>query len=166
MPGVTGRRVAGASTPVGADLVGSPAVNRLRAALWANAAWMAFVWVTRIRNALGDDALSTSGQVQAYGLSTLGLGGAAAMAWWARSAKPDGETVSGVPVAGVRGVAAAHAGVWLVLGTAIAMGDRAVGFKVVHGVLAIVSIALAAWAARSVGTASRLGAERAAVGAG
>ena len=43
-------------------------MKRLRVVLWANAAWMAFVWVTRIRNAVGDDALSGAGQVQAYGL--------------------------------------------------------------------------------------------------
>lgn len=139
-------------------------MNRLRAALWANAAWMAFVWVTRIRNALGDDGLSTGGQVQAYGLSALGLGGAAAMAWWARSACEGGEGAAGVPVPGVRAVAAAHAGIWLVRGSAIAVGDRAAGFKVVHTVLALVSIALAGWATKAVGASARAGAHRAALG--
>lgn len=135
-------------------------MSRLRAALWANAAWMTFVWVTRIRNALGDDALSGAGQAQAYGLSALGLGGAAAMAWWGRAVSDDGARV---PVAGVRGVAAAHAGVWLVRGSAIAMGDRGVGFKVVHAVLALVSIGLAGWAAAAVGSTARRGTTGAAV---
>ena len=87
------------------------------------------------------------------------------MAWWARAVPADAEGPSRVHAVGVRGVAAVHAGVWLVRGTGIALGDRALGFKVVHTVLALVSIGLAGWVATAVGAASRSEARREAVGA-
>ena len=46
-------------------------------------------------------------------------------------------------------------GVWLVRGVQIALADHEAAFVAVHTVLAIASIALAVWAARSAHTADR-----------
>ena len=48
------------------------------------------------------------------------------------------------------GLAVWTTAVWIVRSLTILAGDRATGFKVVHGVLAVVSIALAVWAVRAV----------------
>ena len=112
-----------------------------RVACWINAAWMTFVWVTRIRNAVGDSTLSTSGQVIAYGLSAVCLVGAAILvaAVW-----------KSVATALVVPVGIAHSAIWVVRGIAIAVGSRAVGFKVVHVTLAVISIGLAGWMVSSI----------------
>lgn len=107
-----------------------------RIAAWVNAGWMAFVWITRIRNAAGDDQLSTSATALAYALSAIGLIGAVvllAAAW------------KGIAVWLVVPVAIIEIVIWVVRGTTIALGDRAVGFKAVHVVLAAISVGLAAW---------------------
>ena len=113
-----------------------------RNAAWVNAGWMAFVWVTRIRNAAGDDQLSTTAAALAYALSAIGLIGAAvlvAAAW------------KGIAVWLVVPVAVIEIVIWVVRGTTIALGDRAPGFKAVHVVLAAISVALAAWLISEVG---------------
>lgn len=112
-----------------------------RVACWINAAWMTFVWSTRIKNAVGDSTLGTGGQVIAYGLSAVGLIGAAvlvAAAW------------KSVATALVVPIGIVHSAIWVVRGIAIAVGSRAVGFKAVHIVLAVISIALAGWMISSV----------------
>jgi hypothetical protein len=50
----------------------------------------------------------------------------------------------------VVGLAVWTTAVWIVRSLTILAGDRATGFKVVHGALAVVSIALAVWAVRTV----------------
>ena len=101
---------------------------------------MTFVWVTRIRNAAGDDAMSTANRNGAFALSAVCLVGAAVVATLgARSSRPRW----------VVAIVVAHGLVWLVRGAQIAAGDRPPGFKVVHVALAAVSIALAAAIVRS-----------------
>jgi hypothetical protein len=111
---------------------------------FALAGWTVFVWTTRIGNIWRDDAAGTGSKVAstALALSFTVLAVAVAVAAWRRAwaaLRP-----------AVLGLAAWTTGVWVVRSVTIVAGDRSVGFKVVHGVLAVVSIALAAWAARSV----------------
>jgi hypothetical protein len=114
--------------------------TRTRNLTFLNAAWMAFVWVTRIRNAAGDDTLTTGGRATAYILSAGFLAGAATLAVVAARRGPE---------RAVAPIAVAHAAIWVLRGTQIALGDRGVAFKAVHVVLAIASIALATVLVRS-----------------
>jgi len=113
---------------------------RTRTLAFVNAAWMTFVWVTRIRNAAGDDAISSTTRALAYTLSAACLAGAAAL------------VVIGVrrgPIKLLIGIAYAHCAVWVIRGTQIALGDRGAAFKIVHVVLALISIGLGALLIRS-----------------
>lgn len=112
--------------------------------VFALAGWTVFVWTTRIGNIWRDDAASASSKVAstALALSFTVLAVAVAAAAWRRA--------WAVLRPSVLGLAAWTTGVWLVRSATILAGDRSAGFKVVHGVLAVVSIALAAWAVRSV----------------
>ncbi len=112
-----------------------------RVAALANAGWMTFVWVTRIRNAAGDIEATNSAQAGAYALSATMLVGATAVAVVALR-RPTPSTAGVV----VRGVTAVHAGVWVIRGAQIATGDHTVAFIAVHEGLAAVSLGLAAWA--------------------
>lgn len=98
--------------------------------------WTLFVWATRIRNIAEDGDLTTGGRIWrtaiAVGLTALAAG--VAVAWVRRSAW--------LPAA-VRVLAVATVVVWTVRGIGILIADHDVGFKVVHTVLAVVSIALA-----------------------
>jgi hypothetical protein len=114
--------------------------DRTRNLTWVTAGWMVFVWATRIRNAAGDDTLSTAGRASAYVLSAGCLAGAAALA------------VLGArrgPVKYVVAIVVAHAAIWVLRGAQIALGDRSVPFKAVHVVLALVSIGLSVLVVRS-----------------
>jgi hypothetical protein len=110
-------------------------------------AWTFFVWTTRIGNIWNDDDLDTAGKVgrTALALSFTVLALAVVGAWWRRPAwlRP-----------AVLALAAWTVAVWLVRGTGIVVGDHDTAFKVVHAVLAVVSIAFAALAERSVRSSS------------
>jgi hypothetical protein len=112
-------------------------------AVAALAGWTLFVWATRIGNIWNDDDAGTGAKVTstALALSFTVLALAVLVTGW-RQAERGRWTA-------VVGLAAWTTGVWVVRMATIAPGDREVGFKVVHGVLAAVSIALAAWAVRS-----------------
>jgi hypothetical protein len=114
--------------------------SRTRTLAFVNAAWMTFVWVTRIRNAAGDDAISSTTRTLAYLLSGACLAAAAALIVIA---------LRRGPVKLLIGIAYAHCAVWVLRGTQIALGDRGAAFKVVHVVLALVSIGLGALLIRS-----------------
>ena len=114
--------------------------QRTRTLSFVTAAWMVFVWITRIRNAAGDGTLTSAGRATAYLLSAACLAGAAALAVIAARRGPE-RFVSVIVVA--------HAVIWVIRGAQIALGDRAVGFKVVHVVLALVWIGLAVLVVRS-----------------
>lgn len=97
------------------------------------AGWTLLVWAGRIRNAVGGDE-GAGAVVLAASFVALAV---AVLATRGRSG----------PV--VLALAAWTAGVWVVrLVDIAAFSDRGAGFVAVHAVLAAVSVALAAWAAR------------------
>ena len=101
-------------------------------------AWTFFVWTTRIANIWRDDALDTGEKVGRTGLAlsfTL-LAVAVVVTLWRRL--PQASLVA------VGGLAAWSVAVWVARDVRIVLADHEVGFKVVHTVLAVVSIALAA----------------------
>jgi peptidoglycan/LPS O-acetylase OafA/YrhL len=115
---------------------------RRRPAAVALVAWTFFVWTTRIFNIWGDDALDTGEK-------------------WGRTLLALSFTVLAVAVvvALVRGAAgplrwsvgalvAWSVAVWAVRDVRIVAADHEIGFKVVHVVLGVVSIVLAALAWR------------------
>ena len=114
-------------------------------------AWTLFVWVGRVRNALGDPELRGSERVGPLLLATSFIVPAEVLAvvLFASARRPRG--VGPVLRYGVLALAAWTCGVWVVRMADIAFGgDWEVGFVVVHAVLAAVSIVLAVLAARSV----------------
>jgi hypothetical protein len=111
-------------------------------------AWTLFVWIGRIRNALTDPELTGSDRVGPLVLSTVFVGGAIVL-----GALLYRDHVAATPSsAGALRLATWVVGgyttvVWAVRAGDIALaGDHEVGFVVVHVVLAVVSIGLAAWA--------------------
>jgi hypothetical protein len=105
-------------------------------------AWTFLVWTTRISNIWGDDDLSSGEKWGRTGLalSFTVLAVAVAVALWRRAAwlRP-----------AVLALAAWTTAVWVVRALGIATGDHDAAFIVVHLVLAVVSIALSALAARA-----------------
>ncbi len=116
--------------------------------VWPLVLWTLVVWVPRIRNIWTDDELSTRGQ---WGRTALALSlivpavVVAGVLWRNR-----GERLLGPAKAAVVGLATWTVVVWLVRGGSILVADHDTAFKVVHTVLAVVSIALSALAVRSV----------------
>ncbi|MDG1989149.1 MAG: hypothetical protein P8J19_03560 [Acidimicrobiales bacterium] len=108
--------------------------------LWLTLAWTAIVWVGRIRNVVGDDELTAGAQTWqiVVALIFLALGALVAtvpLGLWHRR-----------PLGSTRLVAMFCLWTivfWTVRGGGMVFGDHEVGFKVVHTVLALVSIALA-----------------------
>jgi hypothetical protein len=113
-------------------------------AVVALVAWTLLVWTTRIGNIWGDDGLDTAGKIgrTALALSFTVLAVAVAVAAWRRA--------SAALRLSVLALAGWTTAVWLVRSVDITAGDHEVGFKVVHLVLAVVSIALAALAVRQI----------------
>lgn len=106
------------------------------------AAWTVFVWVTRIRNVVGDDDLSNVGRTQGLLLS----GSFLALAAIAAAAVLAGHERRRAVVALL---ALWTVAVWVVRSAQIATSDHGVGFIVVHLVLGVVSVALAVLAVRA-----------------
>jgi hypothetical protein len=106
--------------------------------------WTAFVWLTRIRNALGDDGMTSRARTIALLTAVAFLAGAAALVWAHRVGRP-----------WVRRATAAFGVVtilyWLIRMATILVRDHSAGFKVVHAVLAVVFVGLAGWAVRAAG---------------
>lgn len=113
-----------------------------RVAVVALVLWSAFVWVTRINNAWTDAGLSAAGKAWSTALaaSLLLLAGAAAWVVWATRRSAALSSAQGLVLRVFAGWTVA---VWLVRVPQIALADHDVGFKVVHAVLGIVSVALA-----------------------
>lgn len=118
---------------------------RRRPATVALVAWTLFVWTSRIRNIWADDTLSTSEQVSstALALSFTVLAIVAAVTVL-RPVSRRGAAF------GVVALAAWTVAVWAVRTPAILVHDHSAAFTVVHVVLAVVSVALAALAVREV----------------
>ena len=111
--------------------------------------WTLFTWANRIRLAAADTSLHGFSRLWAIGLAivftTVALAlGAAALAFVAGSA--------GVPGGRLRRGALALALIgsawWAVRGVQISLHDHPIGFKVVHSVLALVTIGLSALVGR------------------
>jgi hypothetical protein len=137
----------------------------------AFALWTMVVWGGRIRNVIQADDLSGPGRSWRLALAVgFVVGGAILVARlsaargrirvWSDAAGAQRVEVPGALLRSVGVLALATTGVWLVRGTTILLGDHEFGFKAVHTVLAVTSIALAvvAWSAiapRSPGMGSR-----------
>ena len=103
-------------------------------------AWTLLVWIGRIRNVLADDELSGGGRAWRLGAALLFvlLASAVFVARRRSSAQAAG-LLAGLVVWTI--------GWWSVRGIGILLdGSHDAGFKVVHTVLMIVSIAVAVWA--------------------
>jgi hypothetical protein len=104
----------------------------------ALAGWTVFIWGTRVRNIARDGG---------GGLSLLvALGMVALAALVAVALVRDGTPRWAVPA-----LAAATVAAWAVRVPVILLGDHGAAFKVVHTVLAVVSVALAVAALRRAG---------------
>ena len=128
-------------------------MRRHRAAA-ALVAWTFLVWTTRVANVWRDADLDTGerwGRIL-LALSFTVLAIAAGVALWRRLAQA---TVVAVGV-----LAAWTVAVWVVRGIGILAADHDLGFKVVHTVLAVVSIALAVMAWRETRREARRDAAR------
>jgi hypothetical protein len=99
-------------------------------------AWSVFVWATRVRNIFGDEDLS-AGEKAAWLVPAVVFtaGGLVALAAWAR-----GRDGFARPLAAAAVVTLLYWPVRLLL---VLFGEHAAGFKVVHTVLGVVSVALA-----------------------
>lgn len=127
----------------------------------ALAVWTLFVWVGRVRNILGDEALVGGARIGRLALAVSFVVPAALLLLlmlWARakSARAAAETGTGSETVALAVVAVAVAlaawtvPVWLVRGLDIVVDQQHDGaFRAVHSALALVSIALAIWVARS-----------------
>lgn len=113
------------------------------------AAWTLLVWVGRIRNVISVDDLDGWAFTWrlAVALGFVGAGAALGIT-----------TLSGRPVCRTIGAALAAVGIawWLIRGGAILVGDYEFGFKAVHTVLALTTVALGAWVLRSTGLSRSL----------
>ena len=115
-------------------------MNRLLTLMpWILTSWTVFLWLSRLRNVLGDDDLTSTGRAWRIGVVVVFvvLAVVAAAGMIRRTMVP-------LLVLIVWTVC-----YWLVRGTGILLGDWSVGFKVVHTVLMVVSLGLAigAWIA-------------------
>jgi hypothetical protein len=115
---------------------------RRRPAALALVGWTLFVWTTRIFNVWGDPDLDTGEKLGRTGLalSFTVLAVTVLVALWRGSAR-----ARLVAVAALAGWTVA---VWVVRDIRIVAADHDLGFTVVHLVLGVVSIVLAAWAWR------------------
>lgn len=118
---------------------------RRRPATVALVAWTLFVWTSRIRNIWADDTLSTSEQVSSTALAlSFTVLAIVAVVTVLRPVSRRGAAL------GVGALAAWTVAVWAVRTPAILIHDHSAAFTVVHVVLAVVSVALAALAVREV----------------
>ncbi|HTO01173.1 MAG TPA: hypothetical protein VL068_10905 [Microthrixaceae bacterium] len=107
--------------------------------------WTIFVWgIVRVRNILGDDALSVSERNQALLLSVTFWVPAAVIAVMLILAVAKKSPLSPAARYGVIGLAAWSVLVWLFRAVDIALfSDRGAAFIVVHVVLGVISVVLA-----------------------
>jgi len=110
--------------------------------VWVLIAWTVFLWLSRLRNVLNNDELSSGGRAIRVGVVVIfvGLGLAAALAVRRRQPRL------------LVGFLAWTVGYWLIRGIGILIdGDYSVGFKAVHTALMVVSLTLSALTARQLG---------------
>ncbi len=125
---------------VGAGTV-AVVIDRLRLPLYALAAWSIAVWASRIRNVLADEDLTTTGTTWRVAVALLFVvSGLLLAVFTARHDHRLGDV--GWFLAGFTVLW------WLIRGIGILLdSNHDASFKLVHTVLMVVSIGLAAWAA-------------------
>ena len=102
--------------------------------------WTFFVWISRIRNILDDDDLSGAGRAWRLGAAALFVVLAAVVLVARRRRSPRATAL-------LAGLVVWTIGWWAIRGIGILVdGNHDAGFKLVHTILMIVSIALAMWA--------------------
>jgi hypothetical protein len=129
----------------------SPGLNR---SLLALGLWTVFIWTSRVRNILADDALAGWSLTWRLG-AAIGFMAAGILVLVGRF----GRLSWAGTLAGVLGAVGALW--WLVRGIGTLFGDFGVGFIVVHTVLAVVSITLGYLVVRELGWLRSLAAGRA-----
>lgn len=104
--------------------------------------WTIFLWATRIKNALADDTMSRGGKTVAVVTSVgfVAVAVAVMVVYVRRSRRATSAATA---------FATASIVYWLVRAATILARDRSVGFKVVHTVLALITVGLAAWVLRA-----------------
>ncbi len=110
--------------------------------VWLLIGWTIFLWISRLRNVLNNDELSSGGRVIRIGVVVVfvGLATLTAVAWRRKS---DGATRMVILFLGWTVV------YWLVRGIGILIdGEYSVGFKLIHTVLMAISLTLSALTAR------------------
>jgi hypothetical protein len=101
--------------------------------------WSAFLWITRINNALADEGANQP-LALALAASILVLAAASAVVLVRRRSEPTTEPDQRLWLA----FAGWTVLVWVVRGIEITLSDHELGFKLVHVMLGVVSVALAA----------------------
>jgi hypothetical protein len=124
----------------------------------AFAAWTLFVWVGRVRNVWADASLDTAGKVGRSALAaSFVLLGAVTLTYALKHRR-------GLPSRSALYLVGAFAawtiGVWVVRSAGIWLHEHPFGFKVVHTVLAAISIALAVEAVRRLRLQAELDVQR------
>ncbi len=111
----------------------------------ALAGWTLFAWTNRIRNVVVDDELTDVGRAWRLGVSVAFVAAAVGVVGLVLAARRPGAIGGAIGVALDRlatGLAVIGSAWWLVRGIQILVGDWDLGFKVVHTVLAVVTIGL------------------------
>lgn len=110
--------------------------------VWVLIGWTVFQWVSRLRNVINNDELSTSGRTIRVLVVVVfvALAGATAVALRRRSSLANNVLVVFL---------CWTVGYWLVRGIGILIdGDYSAGFKLVHTVLMVISLSLSALTTR------------------
>lgn len=105
--------------------------------------WTLFVWLSRVRNVVGNDELDGAGIAWRIGAVVAFCGLAAVVVVAMKTGRPPLRT-------SVFALAGWTTAFWLIRGIGIVLDDHETGFIVVHTVLMIVSIGLSAWAVAAV----------------
>ncbi len=95
--------------------------------------WTLLLWISRLRNVLGNDELSAWGMSWRVGVVVVFV----ALALLAATSRLVGLFVGWTM------------GSWVVRGGGLLIGDYRAGFKAIHAVLMVASIGLAMWVCRS-----------------
>lgn len=110
--------------------------------------WTLFVWSSRIRNVWTDDDLSTAGQWLRTGYAVVFLAFAIALVvrLWPRRRDPIGGRDQRLLAVFI----AWSVAFWLIRGIGIIVDDHTTSFTVIHTILMVISLFLAALAATAV----------------
>jgi len=116
-------------------------VKSARISVWVVVGWTLFMWVTRTRLIFTEDDLSVGDVVLRILPVFVFVGLAMVLVVSLRTGRPDLSL-------SVTVIAAWTTVYWLIRVTLISFHDHSVGFKIVHAVLAAISIGTATWAWR------------------